>query len=75
MQKCRPIDAALTCGRRGAAGIFAALCVHLAVLRKFGTFLCLTIVFSWIFANFGFMSILATIGSAKEKEKPNSEAQ
>ena len=47
----------------------------LQFFAKFGTFLCLTIVFSWIFANFGFMSILATIGSAKEKEKPNSEAQ
>ena len=33
---------------------------------KFGTFLCLTIGFSWLFANFGFMSILATIGAAKE---------
>ena len=29
---------------------------------KFGTFLCLTIGFSWIFANFGFMSLLASIG-------------
>ena len=33
---------------------------------KFGTFLCLTIGFSWLFANFGFMSILATIGADKE---------
>jgi len=27
---------------------------------RFGTFLCLTIVLSWIFANFGFMCLLAT---------------
>ena len=29
---------------------------------KFGQFLCLTIAFSWLFANFGFMSLLATFG-------------
>ena len=32
---------------------------QLQFFAKFGTFLCLTIAFSWIFANFGFMSILA----------------
>ena len=29
---------------------------------KFGTFLCFTILFSWTFANFGFMSLVATFG-------------
>lgn len=32
---------------------------QLTFFAKFGTFLCLTIAFSWIFANFAFMSILA----------------
>ena len=32
---------------------------QLQFFAKFGTFLCFTIAFSWIFANFGFMSILA----------------
>ena len=40
---------------------------NLQFFAKFGTFLCLTILFSWLFANFGFMSILATIGPAKQK--------
>jgi len=31
---------------------------QLQFFKKFGTFLCLTIGFSWIFANFGFMSVL-----------------
>jgi len=31
----------------------------LTFFAKFGTFLCTTIVFSWIFANFGFMCLLA----------------
>ena len=31
----------------------------LTFFAKFGTFLCLTIVYAWIFANFGFMSLLA----------------
>ena len=34
---------------------------QLTFFRKFGTFLCLTIAFSWIFANFGFMSVLAQL--------------
>jgi len=38
---------------------------NLQFFAKFGTFLCLTIAFSWIFANFGFMSILATVGTEK----------
>jgi hypothetical protein len=29
---------------------------------QFGQFLCLTIAFSWLFANFFFMSLLATFG-------------
>ena len=40
---------------------------NLQFFAKFGTFLCLTILFSWLFANFGFMSILATIGPAKQR--------
>mmetsp|Transcript_63967 Transcript_63967/g.74927 ORF Transcript_63967/g.74927 Transcript_63967/m.74927 type:complete len:129 (+) Transcript_63967:211-597(+) len=31
---------------------------QLQFFRKFGTFLCLTIAYSWIFANFGFMCML-----------------
>jgi hypothetical protein len=31
----------------------------LVFFAKFGTFLCFTILFSWIFANFGFMSLIA----------------
>lgn len=31
----------------------------LTFFEKFGTFLCLTIAFSWLFANFGFMSLIA----------------
>lgn len=44
---------------------------NLQFFAKFGTFLCLTILFSWLFANFGFMGILATIGSAKERPRKN----
>ena len=32
---------------------------QLQFFRKFGTFLCLTIAFSWLFANFAFMSVIA----------------
>mmetsp|Transcript_15449 Transcript_15449/g.51850 ORF Transcript_15449/g.51850 Transcript_15449/m.51850 type:complete len:288 (-) Transcript_15449:135-998(-) len=38
----------------------------------FGTFLCFTILFSWIFANFGFMSIMATIGPQTTDKKEES---
>ena len=34
---------------------------QLQFFAKFGTFICLTIAFSWIFANFGFMSLLAQL--------------
>jgi predicted RND superfamily exporter protein len=34
---------------------------QLQFFKKFGTFLCLTIAFSWLFANFGFMSVLAQL--------------
>jgi predicted RND superfamily exporter protein len=34
---------------------------QLQFFAKFGTFLCLTIAFSWVFANFGFMSVLAAL--------------
>eukprot|EP00980_Cylindrotheca_fusiformis_P007084 scaffold1482_cov120-Cylindrotheca_fusiformis.AAC.26 len=42
------------------ASIPLFLC-SLQFFSKFGTFLCLTIAFSWIFANFVFMSILAQL--------------
>ena len=34
---------------------------QLQFFAKFGTFLCLTILFSWIFANFGFMTLIAQL--------------
>lgn len=40
------------------ASIPLFLCT-LTFFEKFGTFLCLTIAFSWLFANFGFMSLMA----------------
>lgn len=40
---------------------------NLQFFAKFGTFLCLTILFSWLFSNFCFMGVLATIGPAKQK--------
>lgn len=43
-----------------AASIPLFFC-QLQFFSKFGTFLCLTIAFSWIFANFGFMSVLAQL--------------
>ena len=33
---------------------------------KFGEFLCLTIAFSWLFANFVFMSLLTTFGDTPQ---------
>ena len=45
---------------------------NLQFFAKFGTFLCLTIIFSWLFSNFCFMSILATIGPAKYRSAPES---
>jgi len=46
---------------------------NLQFFAKFGTFLCLTIMFSWLFANFGFMSIIATIGRAKDDPAKRNE--
>jgi predicted RND superfamily exporter protein len=43
-----------------AASIPLFFC-QLQFFAKFGTFLCLTIAYSWIFANFGFMSVLAQL--------------
>jgi predicted RND superfamily exporter protein len=43
-----------------AASIPLFFC-QLQFFSKFGTFLCLTIAFSWVFANFGFMSLLAQL--------------
>jgi hypothetical protein len=40
----------------------------LTFFAKFGTFLCLTIVLSWIFANFGFMSLLAQFKVPMDKK-------
>ena len=39
----------------------------LAFFVKFGAFLCLTIAFSWLFANLGSMSCLAQIGGCGQK--------
>lgn len=40
----------------------------LTFFAKFGTFLCLTISLSWIFANFGFMSLLAQFKVPMDKK-------
>lgn len=40
----------------------------LVFFAKFGTFLCLTITLSWVFANFGFMSLLATFKIPMDKK-------
>jgi len=45
----------------------------LQFFEKFGSFLCLTILFSWLFANFGFMSVVATIGGAKQHPSKKQE--
>jgi len=41
---------------------------QLQFFKKFGTFLCLTIAFSWLFANFAFMALL---GQAKIPAQPH----
>jgi len=40
----------------------------LTFFAKFGTFLCLTIALSWVFANFGFMTLLATFKIPMDKK-------
>jgi len=35
---------------------------QIVFFAKFGTFLCFTILFSWLFANFGFMAAISTVG-------------
>lgn len=40
----------------------------LTFFAKFGTFLCVTIALSWIFANFGFMSLLATFKISMDRK-------
>ena len=40
----------------------------LTFFKKFGTFLCLTIALSWIFANFFFMSLLATFKISMDRK-------
>merc|ERR1712038_1333231 len=40
----------------------------LTFFAKFGTFLCFTIVLSWIFANFGFMCLLAQFKVSMDKK-------
>ena len=50
-----------------AAAIPLFFC-QLQFFAKFGAFLCTTIAFSWIFANFGFMSVLATFKIPIKKE-------
>lgn len=42
---------------------------QLQFFKKFGTFLCLTIAFSWVFANFAFMSVLAQCKIPIRKDK------
>jgi len=42
---------------------------QLQFFKKFGTFLCLTIAFSWVFANFAFMSVLAQLKIPLKKKK------
>lgn len=51
-----------------AASIPLFFC-QLQFFAKFGTFLCLTIAFSWVFANFGFMSVLASLKLPVHNEK------
>merc|ERR1712038_1536911 len=41
----------------------------LVIFSKFAFFLCFTILFSWIFANFGFMSVLVTLKVPIMKKK------
>jgi len=54
-----------------AASIPLFFC-QLQFFKKFGTFLCLVIAFSWIFANFFFMSMLAQLKiPIKEKKTDN----
>jgi len=53
-----------------ATSVIASMPLFLCTLAffvKFGTFLCLTIAFSWLFANLGFMSCLAQIGGCGQK--------
>merc|ERR1712176_520759 len=57
----------------GAASIPLFFC-QLQFFKKFGTFLCMVIAFSWVFANFAFMSLLAQLKiPIKEKEKQYEE--
>ena len=42
---------------------------QLQFFAKFGTFLCFTIAFSWIFANFGFMAVLAQLKIPVKNDK------
>ena len=54
-----------------ATSVIASVPLFLCTLVffvKFGTFLCLTIVFSWVFANLGFMSCLAQIGGCGQQK-------
>merc|ERR1711915_1127418 len=46
---------------------------QLQFFHKFGIFICLTIAFSWIFANFWFMSVVAQL-KIPIKEKTNKES-
>merc|ERR1739840_88536 len=51
---------------------------QLQFFHKFGIFICLTIAFSWIFANFWFMSVVAQlkipIQDKKEEKDDNSKS-
>jgi len=48
---------------------------ELQFFAKFSTFLCFTILFSWLFANFGFMSVLVTIGGEKQRPIKDQEGK
>lgn len=62
-------QAFLTMGVSVFSGMFTSFLASIPLFfcslqffAKFGTFLCSTVVFSWIWANFFFMSLLATMG-------------
>merc|ERR1712179_592030 len=46
---------------------------QLQFFHKFGIFICLTIAFSWIFANFWFMSMVAQLKIPIKEKKKNKE--
>ena len=45
---------------------------NLQFFSQFGTFLCATIAFSWLFANFVFMGVMATVGPQDSAPKASA---